>query len=134
MEYVKGKFKKVIFESSSGNGYKVGLFRVKESSESLKDLENHTITFTGYFYDLQIDENYVFHGNYTSNGKYGYQFQVNSYEHIEPEGKDAIVEFLSSSLVKGCGEKTALEIVNILGDDALNKIKEDKSKLINFPQ
>lgn len=134
MEYIKGKFKKIIFESSNGNGYKVGLFRVKEFSEALKDLENHTVTFTGYFYDLQIDENYVLHGNYTSNGKYGYQFQVNSYEHIEPEGKDAIVEFLSSSLVKGCGEKTALEIVNLLGDDCLNKIKEDKSNLFLIPK
>lgn len=135
MEYVKGRFKKLIYESSAGNGYKVGLFRVKSASESLKDeLVNHTITFTGYFYDLRVDENYMLQGNYVNSGKYGYQFQVSSYEHIEPEGRDAVIDFLSSSLVKGCGEKTAEEIVNILGEDALKKIKEDKSSLMLIPK
>ena len=135
MEYIKGKFKKIIFESSSGNGYKVGLFRVKEASDNIKeDVVNHTITFTGYFYDLVIDENYIMHGNYIQNGKYGYQFQVSNYEHINPEGKDAVIEFLSSSLVKGCGEKTAEDIVKTLGEGALNKIKEDKSCLLLVPK
>ena len=135
MEYIKGKFKRTIYESSAGNGYKVGLFRVKEASDSLNEvLSNHTVTFTGYFYDLVVDENYIFQGSYIENAKYGYQFQVSSYEHVQPEGKDAVIDFLSSSLVKGCGEKTATEIVNLLGDDALNKIKEDKSCLMLVPK
>lgn len=135
MEYIKGKFKKTIYESTGGNGYKVGLFRVKEASDNLnEELTNHTVTFTGYFYDLILDENYLFHGSYVENGKYGYQFQVTSYEHVQPEGKDAVIDFLSSSLVKGCGEKTAQEIVRILGDDALEKIKEDKSCLLLVPK
>lgn len=135
MEYIKGKFKKTIYESNGGNGYKIGLIRVKEASDNLKEeLVNHTVTFTGYFYDLVIDENYVFQGSYIENAKYGYQFQVSSYEHVQPEGRDAIVDFLSSSLVKGCGEKTANDIVNVLGDDALNKIKEDKSCLMLVPK
>lgn len=135
MEYIKGKFKKIIFEASSGNGYKVGLFRVKDSSEDIKeDVVNHTVTFTGYFYELVEDENYIFQGTYVQNGKYGYQFQVSSYEHVQPEGSDAIIDFLSSSLVKGCGEKTAHDIVETLGDKALEKIKEDKSCLLLVPK
>lgn len=135
MDFIKGKCKKIIYESTGGNGYKVGLFRVKEASDDLSEaITNHTITFTGYFYDLILEENYMFHGTYVENGKYGYQFQVSSYEHIEPEGKDAVIDFLSSSLVKGCGEKTAVEIVKVLGDDALNKIKEDKTCLLSVPK
>ncbi len=135
MEYIKGKFKKIIFESSSGNGYKVGLIRVKEASDNLKEeLVNKTITFTGYFYDLKIDENYILNGEYIDSGKYGYQFKTSNYEHAKVEGKDAVVEFLTSKLVKGCGEKTALEIVNILGDKALEKIKEDKNILLQIPK
>ena len=135
MEYIKGKFKKIIFESSSGNGYKVGLIRVKEASDNLKEeLVNKTITFTGYFYDLKIDENYILNGEYIDSGKYGYQFKASNYEHAKVEGKDAVVEFLTSKLVKGCGEKTALEIVNILGDKALEKIKEDKNILLQIPK
>ncbi len=131
MEYIKGKFKKIIYETQNGNGYKVGLIRVKEAECTHKDeVINHTITFTGYFYELMLEENYVFHGTYVENGKYGYQFQVSSYEHVEPEGKDAVIEFLCSGLVKGCGEKTALEIVKVLGDKAIEKIKEDKTVLM----
>ena len=37
-------------------------------------------------------------------------------------------------MVKGCGEKTAESIVNILGEDALNKIKEDKNILLTIPK
>ena len=135
MEYIKGKFKKLIYESSGGNGYKVGLFRVKEASESLKEeLENHTVTFTGYFYDLRIDENYLMKGSYIKNSRYGYQFQVSSYEQVKPEGSDAVIEFLSSSLVKGCGEKTAIAIVETLGEGALEKIKNDKTVLMLVPK
>ncbi len=133
MEYIKGKLKKIIFDSSSG--YKVGLIRVKEASDSLKDdIENKTVTFTGYFYDLIIDENYILHGDYIHNDKYGYQFKTTSYEHAKVEGRDAVIEFLTSSLVKGCGEKTALDIVNTLGDDCLNLIKEDKDVLLKVPK
>ena len=135
MDYIKGKFKKIIFESSNGSGYKVGLFRVKEASEDIReDVVNHTITFTGYFYDLVIDENYLFEGQYVNNGKYGYQFQVSSYNHLEIEGRDAVIDFLTSNLVKGCGEKTAEDIVSTLGDDCLNKIKNDKSCLMLVPK
>ena len=135
MEYIKGKLKKIIFESTSGSGYKVGLIRVKEASDALKEeLENKTITFTGYFYDLVIDETYVLEGDYIHNDKYGYQFKTASYEHAKIEGKDAILEFLTSSLVKGCGEKTAKDIVTTLGDNALNLIKEDKEVLLKVPK
>ena len=133
MEYIKGKLKKIIFESSSG--YKVGLIRVKEASDILKeDLENKTITFTGYFYDLIIDENYKLLGEYIHNDKYGYQFKTTSYEHAKLEGRDAVLEFLTSSLVKGCGEKTALDIVNTLGDNCLDLIKENKEVLLKVPK
>ncbi len=131
MEYITGKFKHLIFEASNGNGYKVGLLRVKDASDDIKESTvNHTITFTGYFYDLMIDENYMFHGVYSDSGKYGLQFQVSSYEHLEPVGRDAVIDFLSSPLVKGCGAKTAQDIVKVLGEDALKKIKEDKNVLM----
>ena len=50
VEFVRGKFKQMIYEGD--NGYKVGLFRVKETTEELADLFNKTITFTGYFPEL----------------------------------------------------------------------------------
>ena len=122
----------MIFESD--NGYKVGLFRVKETDdEEMKDYVNKTITFTGYFADINGEDYYKLYGSYINNNRYGMQYQVVSYEREEPKGRDAVIDFLSSSLVKGCGEKTAIQIVDTLGDDAINKIKEDYMNLVKVP-
>ena len=121
----------MIFESD--NGYKVGLFRVKEATGEMEEYINKTITFTGYFADIFEDFYYVLYGSYVDNPRYGMQFQVSSYKYLEPVGKDAVVEFLSSSLIKGCGEKTAEKIVDALGEDALKLIKEDYHNLLVVP-
>lgn len=131
MDNIRGKFKQMIFESD--NGYKVGLFRVKEASSSMEDMINKTITFTGYFADINYEDFYNLTGRYVFNERYGNQFQVSSYEREEPKGKDAVISFLSSSLIKGCGEKTAEAIVNCLGEEALSLIKEDYTNLLNVP-
>lgn len=131
MDSIRGKFKQMIFESD--NGYKVGLFKVKEASSELEDMVNKTITFTGYFADVNYEDYYNLVGRYVFNERYGNQFQVSSYEREEPKGKDAVISFLSSSLIKGCGEKTATLIVEYLGDEALSKIKEDYTNLLSVP-
>lgn len=131
MDFIKGKIKQMIFESD--NGYKVGLIRVKESSEEMSMYINKTITFTGYFADLNTTDYYTLTGNYIFNERYGNQFQVSSYEREEPKGADAVISFLSSDLIKGCGEKTATLIVETLGEDALAIIKEDYQNLLKVP-
>ena len=46
MNYVRGKFRKIIFENNTG--FKIGLFKVLETDcKSIK--VNKTITYTGYF-------------------------------------------------------------------------------------
>ena len=90
--YIKGVFRKFIFEGN--NGYIIGLFRVKETNdENLFDYENRTITITGYFHELTIDENYIIKGEVVNNPKYGLQYNVKEYERINPEGKDAMICF-----------------------------------------
>ena len=132
MGYIKGTFKKIIFEGS--NNYIVGLFRIKETDiEDLYDFVSRTITITGYFHELSIDEKYVMNGEISINKKYGMQFNVSSYERLIPEGRDAIIDFLSSDLFTGIGEKKAKEIVDILGDDTLKLIEENASNLLIVP-
>ena len=132
MKYIRGKFKQMIFESD--NGYKVGLFRIKETNQDdMEEYVNKTITFTGYFAELNGEDYYRLSGKYVYNERYGSQYQVSSYEREEPKGKDAVIDFLSSSLVKGCGEKTAVLIVETLGDDALTVIKNNPDSLLTVP-
>lgn len=132
MSSIKGNFKKYIFKSETG--YCIGLFKVKEaSSNELEEFVDHTIPFTGYFHELNEEDTYLFYGNLIEHEKYGKQFQVENYERVLPEEKDAIVEFLSSGLFKGIGEKTAEKIVSYLGKDTLTIILENSSNLLLIP-
>lgn len=133
MKYIKGKMKQLIYEGN--NNYKVGLIKIKETNdEELTDFLNKSMTFTGYFAELNIDDTYILYGSLINNEKYGYQYKTIDYERQEIVGKDAVYEFLASPLVKGCGEKTAKDIVETLGEDALKKIKENYTNLLLVPK
>lgn len=129
MSYIKGKVRQIIYENN--NGYKIGIFKVKETDDpELDDFLNRTISFTGTFLDLNYDDYYEFEGKYMYHERYGHQYQVKSYKRIMPDNKDALIEFLTSDLIKGCGVKTAFKIVDKLGVNALEIIKEHPEVLI----
>ena len=130
--YIKGQFRKCIYQNASG--YTIGLFRVQDvSDESLADYLDRTITFTGYFHELNDIDTYMFYGKLVSHEKYGEQFQVDNYERCKPEEKDSIIEFLTSGLFKGIGDKKAKKIVDILGKDTLKIILENPENLLLIP-
>ena len=131
-KYIKGKFKRSIFTSE--RGYIIGLFKVSDvSDESLADCLGKSVTFTGYFHELNETDTYLFYGDRINHVKYGEQFQVESYERVKPEDKDNIVEFLTSDIFKGIGEKKAMRIVDSLGKDTLNVILENPDNLVLIP-
>lgn len=131
--YIKGNYRKSIFKSDKG--YIIGLFKVRETNdEDIKIYVNKTITFTGYFQDLNEDDIYCFYGDLNDNPKYGLQFQVTEYERLTPEDEDGIVAFLSSDLFKGIGEVLAGAIVDTLGKDTLNLIMQDENNLLTVPK
>ena len=130
--YIKGIFTRIIYKSDQN--YIVGLFKVKETNDfNLEDFIDDTITFTGYFHELTIDEKYILYGNLIDNFKYGIQFNVSEYERVMPEEKDAIIDFLSGDLFKGVGEKTAKAIVETLGEETLSLIEDNYQNLLLVP-
>lgn len=130
--YIKGHYQRSIYQNS--NGYHIGLFKVKETnSPQATPFLDKTITFTGYFHELNDMDTYLFFGQIVEHPKYGMQFSVSSYERCKPEEKDAIVEFLTSGLFKGIGEKKAKAIVDVLGKDTLQIILENPDNLILIP-
>ena len=132
-DYVKGVYKQSIFKSDKG--YIIGLLKVSETNiPEMNDFVNKTITFTGYFADLNETEKYTMYGEIVNHPKYGFQFNVSEYERVKPDDKEGIIEFLSSSLFKGIGESMAKKIVDKLGDDALNLIIKDKTCLYQVPR
>ena len=131
--FIKGKYKKSIYES--GNGYIIGLFKLHETdNEVMQEYLNKTITFTGNFHELIIDDDYIFYGEEIEHPKYGLQFNVLEYERLKPSDKIGIIEFLSSDLFPGIGEKLAEKIVDVLGENTLDLILEKKENLMLVPK
>ncbi len=132
MSYIKGNYRRSIY--SSPQGYHIGLFKVIDTDdEKLADYIDRVITFTGYFHELNDMDTYLFYGKLVNHQKYGEQFQVDSYERCKPEEKNSIIEFLTSGLFKGIGEKKAKAIVDVLGNDTLKVILENPDNLILIP-
>ena len=132
-KYIKGIYKKSIYESEKG--YIIGIFKVTDTNdEEVETFINRTLTITGYFAELKTDDNYIFYGELIEHPKYGYQYNVTEYERLKPSDTEGLVEFLSSDLFKGIGEKLARNIVTILGNDCLDQILEDKSCLSLIPK
>ncbi len=133
MDYIKGKIRNIIYQNKD-NGYVVAVFRVKETSDTkMEEYVGKTVTITGTFLDINEEETFILYGSPTRHERFGFQYQVSSYEKEKISSEDALVEFLSSSLIKGCGEKSAKKIVEILGMDAIDKIKNDEHALDSVP-
>ena len=132
MGKIEGKIRNIIFNSESG--FLVAIFRVKKAhDELLKELEGKCITITGIMIEQNTEEIYLLEGSYIRHERYGMQFSFQTYEKKLPEGKDGVIDFLASPLIKGCGIKTAEQIVATLGEDALKLIKENKENLFLVP-
>lgn len=132
MNYIKGKLKKIIYHNND-SGYVVALFRIKETNDKvMMDKVNKSVTVRGIFTDVNIDISMTLYGYYTNNDKFGMQYAVESYEIDVPTTKDGIIEFLASSFIEGCGEKTAKKIVDFFGEKTLDIIKESQDNLLQI--
>ena len=129
MSYVKGTYIKDIFSNNS-NGYVVGILKVLDSD--IDDI-SHQIYFVGNFADLRYKVNYVMYGEMITHPKYGKQFKVDKYEVSIPTKSEEIITFLSCEMFP-IGEKTAKKIVDIFGENTIDKILSNPDNLLLIPR
>ncbi len=98
-------------------------------SETTADYREKEIVVTGSFGDIQENETYRFYGELVDHPKYGRQLKLERYEQEKPTTANGIVAYLSSEKFSGIGKKTAEKIVELLGEDAIEKIIADPSVL-----
>ncbi|MEG1474454.1 MAG: ATP-dependent RecD-like DNA helicase [Longicatena sp.] len=120
-EILQAKLVHTIFRNEQ-NGYSVAKFVTYDTLEE-------DFSATGYFSELYEDEIYKLHGTYVDHPRYGIQFQVSAYEKMMPSDETSLIRYFSSSLFSGIGKQTAAAIVEVLGEDAIAKIKADESVL-----
>lgn len=129
MSCIKGVYKKCIF-SNAENLYTVGLIKIKETDLDESLLEK-TITFTGNFSNINLEDTLILKGELVKHYKYGEQFNVTSYEQILPEDENSIINFLASGIFNGIGEIKARCIYDTFGQETMKIILNNPEKLLN---
>ncbi|AMC93240.1 recombinase RecD [Erysipelothrix larvae] len=108
---------------NEGNHY--GVYRVVAS-----DSNDRPITIVGNFYKLEVDSYYAFSGSFIENPRFGMQFQVESYEKKLPIKDEYIIRYLSGVSFPGIGPKTAQILVEKMGSDVLEIIKNSRDEML----
>lgn len=120
-----GKVNGIVFENDQD------LYKILDV-EIIGSLENYSrdeIKVTGSFGDIQILSSYHFEGRLVMHEKFGLQFRATSYKQILPHEEGSLTKYLSSSNFPGIGKKAATTIIDELGLDALDILKENPAKI-----
>jgi len=117
-EVLEGYVDKIVFRNAE-NGYTV-LNLVNDDVE---------MTCVGSFTFISEGEFIRATGNYTAHQLYGEQFQVQSYEFVEPEDLQSIEKYLGSGAIKGIGNALAARIVRRFKKDTFRIIEEEPERL-----
>ncbi len=113
----------IIFENKAAH-YIVGSFSETKTY--------HMFTATGTMLNPEEDTEYQLTGHYVTHPKYGKQFQIETATKVLPKQVDTIIHFLSGEHFPTIGRKTAEQIYEVLGDDCLERIKEDPDVLFQI--
>ena len=111
---------------NEANGYAVGKFITYDANEE-------DFIATGFFRELQEEVIYRLHGSYVDHPRYGMQFQVKAYEKVMPQDDESLIRFFASSLFPGIGKQSAKLLVETLGPNVIERIKEDEQVLLQIP-
>lgn len=122
---LQAKYILTIFRNDQ-SGYTIARFVSYDSNEE-------DFVATGYFRELDEDVIYELHGDYIDHPRYGMQFQVSTYQQMKPNDESSLIRYFSSSLFPGIGKQTATTIVETLGEQAIERIKENGDVLHQVP-
>ncbi len=115
----QGSVNEIIYANEE-NGYAV--FDFDANDEGL-------ITCVGYIPYIKVGEMLILSGRWTNHASYGEQFKVENFQRIEPTGRDEILRYLSSGVVRGVRKSTALKIVDRFGEESLQVIVDMPERL-----
>lgn len=126
--YFSGTIERVIFENQS-SFFRILLLDINDTDA--EDYDDFEIIVTGTMADIVEGEDYTFWGELVHHPKYGQQLQMTRYERAKPTSK-GLVKYFSSDHFKGIGLKTAQKIVDLYGEDTIDKILQAPEKLASI--
>lgn len=125
--YFSGTIERIIFENPS-NFFRILLLDIDDTDA---EFDNFEIIVTGTMADIMEGQDYTFWGTIVQHPKYGEQLKVTRYERAKPTSK-GLVKYFASDHFKGIGVKTAKKIVDLYGDNTIDQILADPSRLVSI--
>ncbi|KRL63489.1 ATP-dependent RecD-like DNA helicase [Lactobacillus psittaci] len=120
-----GRLSGIIFENNED------MFKILdvEIVGELAGYDQEDIRVTGNFGDVTINSEYQFSGELIVHKKFGQQFRAESYHQVMPHEEGSLTKYLSGDKFPGIGRKTAQAIIDKLGLNALQVLKEKPNKI-----
>lgn len=128
-KYIRGELLYTIFRNEQEH-FTIAKFKVITTNE---DYEDNEIIGKGYFSNLQEGTAYTFFGVFESHPKFGLQYNIHAYQTYIPDSRDGLIAYLSSDLFYGIGKKTAIRIIDHLGETAISKILKNPKIVAEIP-
>lgn len=122
--YFSGTIERIIFENPS-NFFRILLLDIDDTDA---EFDNFEIIVIGTMADIMEGQDYTFWGTIVQHPKYGEQLKVTRYERAKPTSK-GLIKYFASDHFKGIGMKTAQKIVDLYGDNTIDEILADPSRL-----
>lgn len=117
---IEGKVETIIYKNET-NSWTVLL--IKSSEEY--------ITAVGETENIEVGEEVELEGVEDTHKVYGSQFKFSTYKKLLPKTSSALIQYISDN-IKGIGKKTAKNIIDVFGDNTVNTVRFNKSKLIGI--
>lgn len=119
---IHGKVARKIFYNAE-NGYCVLSIAIPEDAIT-PEWGGKEIKVTGHMMSVRPDDEYRFTGEWVEHPRFGKQFKFTKSELLLPTGKSGAAKYLST-ITLGVGIAKGKKIVDLVGDDALDKIKNN---------
>ena len=134
---MKCKYFRLIYPKSIGDAqsgsYTVALYMPCETVLDAQGNKLSSITVVGYYLPTMERMKVDMTGRWKKDAKYGLQFMMESYEEVIDPGKNGIVSYLSSGLIRGIGKRLAERIYNTFGDNTLAILDNDPDRIQEVP-
>ena len=95
----------------------------------LKCGDGQTVTVVGTIPMPAAGEGLMVTGKWSTHSSYGRQFEAEFLERVLPRTRVEILSYLSSRIIKGIGPRTAARIVEKFGDQTLDIMEREPSRL-----
>ncbi|MDA0740221.1 MAG: ATP-dependent RecD-like DNA helicase [Nitrospirae bacterium] len=122
MAQLRGTIDRITFQNDE-NGYTVARLHVEGKAAA------EPVTIVGSAISMNPGESVILEGEWITHKQFGQQFQIASYQMVQPSSVEGMRRYLGSGLIKGVGPVIAKRIVAHFGEESLAVIESDPERL-----